>query len=345
MKHITTDILDAAGIARAAALLRAGELVAIPTETVYGLGANALCEDAVRRIFEVKGRPADNPLIIHVLGADDLQTYCRDIPETAYQLAARFWPGPVTMILKKKPVVPAQTSAGLDTIAVRCPKTPLTRQLLAAVDFPIAAPSANLSGRPSTTTLEHVLEDLNGKIPAVLDGGDCPVGLESTIVDLTVQPPMLLRPGGVTLEQLQSVLGVVAVDTAVLQPVTGLQAPKAPGMKYRHYAPRAPLTLVKGTPTATADYIAAHCGPGYGVLCFDEYVSCFPDATAISMGSVHDAAAQARQLFDALRRFDEMPVTHILAQCPGEAGIGFALVNRLNKAAGFHIVELEEQTL
>lgn len=177
MKANQTEILDASGLTRAAALLRAGELVAIPTETVYGLGANALDPQAVQKIFEVKGRPADNPLIIHVLGADDLVRWCREIPESAQRLAGHFWPGPVTMILKKSAVIPPQTSAGLDTIAVRCPQTPLTRALLAAVDFPIAAPSANLSGRPSTTTLRHVLEDLNGKIPAVLDGGDCRVGL------------------------------------------------------------------------------------------------------------------------------------------------------------------------
>lgn len=344
MKANQTEILDASGLTRAAALLRAGELVAIPTETVYGLGANALDPQAVQKIFEVKGRPADNPLIIHVLGADDLVRWCREIPESAQRLAGRFWPGPVTMILKKSDVIPPQTSAGLDTIAVRCPQTPLTRALLAAVDFPIAAPSANLSGRPSTTTLRHVLEDLNGKIPAVLDGGDCRVGLESTIIDLTVQPPMLLRPGGVTLEQLRSVLGEVSVDPAVLCPLTDAQIPKAPGMKYRHYAPRAPLTLVKGSPAATADYIAGHCKPGYGVLCFDEYASHFPDIQTICMGSVSDETAQAHRLFDALRQFDESPVQQILAQCPSEHGLGLALVNRLNKAAGFHIVELEEQT-
>ena len=336
-----TEILGASDIARAAALLRAGELVAIPTETVYGLGANALDAHAVKKIFEVKGRPADNPLIIHVLGPADLDRWCQEIPASARLLAARFWPGPVTMILKKSPAIPAQTSAGLDTIAVRCPQTPLTRMLLAAVDFPIAAPSANLSGRPSTTTLRHVLDDLSGKIPAVLDGGDCSVGLESTIIDLTVQPPMLLRPGGITLEQLRSVLCAVTVDPTVLHPPTSSQAPKAPGMKYRHYAPHAPLTLVKGAPSASAAYISAHCRPDCGVLCFEEYLSCFPSAQTICMGSMQDETAQAHLLFDALRQFDETDVQQIFAQCPAEQGLGLALVNRLNKAAGFHIVNLE----
>ena len=336
-----TEILGASDIARAAALLRAGELVAIPTETVYGLGAYALDAHAVKKIFEVKGRPADNPLIIHILGTADLDRWCREIPASARLLAARFWPGPVTMILKKSPASPAQTSAGLDTIAVRCPQTPLTRMLLAAVDFPIAAPSANLSGRPSTTTLRHVLDDLSGKIPAVLDGGDCSVGLESTIIDLTVRPPMLLRPGGITLEQLRSVLGTVTVDPTVLHPPTSSQAPKAPGMKYRHYAPHAPLTLVKGTPSASAAYISAHCRPDCGVLCFEEYLSCFPSAQTICMGSMQDETAQAHLLFDALRQFDETDVQQIFAQCPAEQGLGLALVNRLNKAAGFHIVNLE----
>lgn len=224
----------------AADILRRGGLVGIPTETVYGLGANALDGEAVRHIFEAKGRPQDNPLIIHVPDASWLERYCHDVPPQAYLLAERFWPGPLTMILPCRDIVPAQTTAGLPTVGVRCPNHPATLRIIAAAGVPIAAPSGNTSGRPSPTTAQHMLEDMDGKIDAIVDGGSCAVGVESTIIDLTVTPPRLLRPGGLPLESLRAVLGEVTVDRAVTGQVAPGEKPRAPGMKYRHYAPKAP---------------------------------------------------------------------------------------------------------
>ncbi|MDD4715498.1 MAG: L-threonylcarbamoyladenylate synthase, partial [Oscillospiraceae bacterium] len=256
-------------IAAAAGILRAGGLVAFPTETVYGLGADGLNERAVRRIFEAKGRPSDNPLILHVTGAGELERYCMEIPDCAYVLAKRFWPGPLTMVLKRRPIVPDATTAGLNSVAMRCPNHPVAQALLSAAGIPVAAPSGNLSGRPSPTRFSHVMEDRNGRIEGIVDGGDCSVGVESTIVDLTVRPPRLLRPGGVSLEALREVLGRVEVDEAVRGSMPEGEKPKSPGMKYRHYAPKAPVTVVCGAPEKTAAYIQRKAGTGSGVLCFD----------------------------------------------------------------------------
>jgi len=239
-------------IGEAADILRRGGLLGIPTETVYGLGANGLDREAVAHIFEAKGRPQDNPLILHIPSAHWLERYCEDIPEAAYALADRFWPGPVTMILKHKPIVPDTVTAGLDTVGMRCPAHPVCRAIIAAADVPVAAPSGNTSGRPSPTNMVDMLEDMDGKIDGIVDGGPCSVGVESTIIDLTEQPPRLLRPGGITLEQLESVLGEVAVDPAVTRLMGAGEQPKAPGMKYRHYAPKAPVTVVQGAPETAA---------------------------------------------------------------------------------------------
>lgn len=224
---------DKNAIAEAAAILCRGGLLGIPTETVYGLGADGLNEDAVRRIFEAKGRPQDNPLILHVPDAGWLERCCADIPDTAYALAERFWPGPLTMILPRRDCVPLRTTGGLDTVGVRCPDHPVTRAIIAAADTPVAAPSGNTSGRPSPTCARHMMEDMMGKIDGIVDGGPCAVGVESTIIDLTVQPPRLLRPGGLPLEALEAVLGEVAVDKAVRQKLSDGEKAKAPGMKYR----------------------------------------------------------------------------------------------------------------
>ena len=329
-------------IQKAAAILRAGGLVAIPTETVYGLGADGLNPAAVENIFRAKGRPQDNPLILHVPDDTWLVRYCQDIPETAYVLTKRFWPGPLTLILPRKPAVPDVVTAGLDTVGMRCPDHPLTRAIIAAAGVPVAAPSANTSGKPSPTTAAHVLDDMGGKIDAVVDGGPCAVGVESTIVDLTCTPPRLLRPGGVTLEQLREVLGAVDVDPAVRRLMGVGEQPRAPGMKYRHYAPKAPVTVVTGDPAAGAAWIAAHLGEKSGVICFEESAARFPGHIVGSIGPAGDKAEQARRVFDALRAFDATDVTEIFAQCPGEEGIGLAVSNRLNKAAGFHIVRVEK---
>ena len=233
-------------IREAAQILRSGGLLGIPTETVYGLGASALNEDAVLHIFQAKGRPQDNPLIIHVPDVTWLERYCAQVPETAYRLAEAFWPGPLTMILPRKPIIPLRTTGGLDTVGVRCPDHPVTRAIIQEAGVPVAAPSGNTSGRPSPTSAADMLEDMDGKIDGIVDGGPCRVGVESTIIDLTVTPPRLLRPGGLPLEDLRRILGEVAVDKAVTQKVTGSEPPRAPGMKYRHYAPHAPVTAVTG---------------------------------------------------------------------------------------------------
>lgn len=330
-------------IERAAAILREGGLLGIPTETVYGLGANGLNEDAVRRIFEAKGRPQDNPLILHIPSADWLTRYCAEIPAAAYALAERFWPGPLTMILKRQNNVPDVTTGGLNTVGVRCPNHPVTLAIIAAAGVPVAAPSGNLSGRPSPTCARHMIEDMDGRIDGIVDGGACGVGVESTIIDLTGEMPRLLRPGGLPLEALREVLGEVAVDKAVLAPLAAGEKPKAPGMKYRHYAPKAPVTVVTGDSRATAAYIRERAGERTGVICFEEYCGLFAGCTVESIGLSDDQAEQARRIFDALRAFDETDVTAIYAQCPGDDGLGLAIANRLKKAAGFHVIELEEK--
>ena len=325
-------------IAAAADIIRTGGLLGIPTETVYGLGANALNEEAVLHIFEAKGRPQDNPLIIHVPDESWLERYCTDVPESAYALAAAFWPGPLTMILPRRSVVPLRTTGGLETVGVRCPDHPVTLAVIRAAGVPIAAPSGNLSGRPSPTSAADMLEDMDGRIDAVFDGGPCGVGVESSILDLTVTPPRLLRAGGLPLEALQSVLGEVLVDKCITQPVAPGEKPKAPGMKYRHYAPKAPVTVLCGDAAKSADYIRAHAQAGDGVICFSEFAAGFPGLLVHDLGSVDNKRTQAQRVFDALRTFDQTSAARIWAQCPDEAGLGLAVANRLKKAAGFDVV-------
>ena len=339
---IKTQLLTEKDIEAAAAILRAGGLVGIPTETVYGLGANGLDPAAVRRIFEAKGRPQDNPLILHIPDPSWLERYCRDVPAAARRLAEQFWPGPLTMILPRRTLVPDEVTCGLETVGVRCPDHPVTLAIIRAAGVPVAAPSGNRSGRPSPTCARHMLEDMEGRIQAVVDGGPCGVGVESTIVDLTLPVPRLLRPGGLPLEALEAVLGHVDVDRAVTAPLSPGEKPRAPGMKYRHYAPRAPVTVVTGDGAATAAYIRRQAGANTGVICFGEYRDRFPGCTVRSIGPMGDRGEQARRVFDALRSFDGTSVTAIFAQCPGEEGLGLAVANRLKKAAGFQIVAAEE---
>lgn len=332
---------DPNAVRDAAAILRRGGLLGIPTETVYGLGADALNEDAVSRIFLAKGRPQDNPLIIHVPDASWLESYCRDVPPAAYQLAERFWPGPLTMILPRRDIVPLQTTGGLETVGVRCPNHPVTLDIIEAAGVPIAAPSGNTSGRPSPTTAAHMIEDMDGKIDGIVDGGPCTVGVESTIIDLTVTPPRLLRPGGLPLESLRQVLGEVAVDKAVTGLLAAGERPRAPGMKYRHYAPHAPVTVVTGEPERSARRIQGLLSDTAGVICFDEYAPLFPGHIIHKLGPAADKSAQARHVFDALRTFDGTDVTEIFAQCPDDGGLGLAVANRLKKAAGFHLIDAD----
>ncbi|WP_294550959.1 L-threonylcarbamoyladenylate synthase [uncultured Pseudoflavonifractor sp.] len=337
-----TQRLTVQDIRAAAEILKRGGLLGIPTETVYGLGASGLDPEAVAHIFAAKGRPQDNPLILHVPSADWLERYCEDIPAAAYALAERFWPGPLTMILRRNPIVPDAVTAGLDTVGMRCPAHPVTRAIIAAAGVPVAAPSGNTSGRPSPTSAADMLEDMDGKIDGIVDGGPCTVGVESTIIDLTLTPPRLLRPGGVTLEQLRDALGEVDVDQAVTRLMGKDEHPRAPGMKYRHYAPKAPVTVVKGPADKTAAYIRDHLGSKSGIICFDEFAAEFPGHQVETMGPAADKEEQARRVFDALRYFDSTDVEEIWSQCPDDEGIGLAVSNRLNKAAGFHIVDLNQ---
>ena len=328
---MNTELLDASRPERAAEILRSWGLVALPTETVYGLGANGLDEKAVKRIFEVKGRPQDNPLILHVAAAEDLTKWCRDIPEEAWTLTERFWPGPLTLVLYRREAVPLRVTAGLDTVAMRCPDHPLTREVLRQAGVPVAAPSANLSGKPSTTTAEHCIHDLWGKVEAILDGGPCRVGVESTILDLSVYPPKVLRPGGVTLEQLRLVLPETGMDPGL---VKAGETPKAPGMKYRHYSPQAEVRLLRGEKGRFVDYVNSLPDEGTAVLCFTGEEGLFPGKRSLAYGREEAPETLAAGLFDSLRALDTPEIKLICACCPSEEGVGWAVVNRLKKAAG-----------
>jgi L-threonylcarbamoyladenylate synthase len=325
----------------AAEILRTGGLVAIPTETVYGLGANGLDPDAVAKIFIAKGRPQDNPLILHVAETRQIEEFCYDIPESAYALAERFWPGPLTMVLKARDTVPKCTTAGLPTVAVRCPDHDITRRIIALAGVPVAAPSANISGKPSTTTAQHVLHDHDGKIDAIVDGGACRVGVESTIVDLSEDRPRLLRPGGITPEELLGVLGDLVVDKAVTQQLNQEAVVKAPGMKYKHYAPQAEVIIVAGSRESASRYIHKRIAPNDRVLCFDEELDLYADCNPLSYGSEADPATLSAGLFAALRELDTPEVGRIYARCPVGGGIAYAVQNRLKKAAGFRVVDSE----
>ena len=327
----------------AANLIKSGELVAIPTETVYGLGANGLSETAVAKIFEAKGRPQDNPLILHISGPEQIELFCHHIPQKAYDLAERFWPGPLTLVLPARDVVPKRTTGGLSTVAVRCPDCDVTREIIRLSGVPIAAPSANISGKPSTTTAEHVRHDHDGRIAAIVDGGSCRVGVESTIVDLTEERPRLLRPGGITPEELISVLGDLVVDKAVTAQVDKDAVVKAPGMKYRHYAPSEPVVIVSGSREAAARYIRSHFEEGDRVLCFEEELPLYEGCSPLSYGQEADVNTLSAGLFAALRELDDPSIHQVYARCPVGGGVAYAVQNRLKKAAAFHIVDAEEE--
>ena len=344
MKTILLPAEDPQTPALAADILRRGGLVAIPTETVYGLGADGLNPEAVDKIFAAKGRPGDNPLILHVTGPEQLPRFCHDIPDAAYLLAQRFWPGPLTMVLPANACVPRRTTGGLSTVAIRCPKTAVTREIIRLAGVPIAAPSANLSGKPSTTTARHVLDDHDGRIDAVVDGGPCAVGVESTIVDLTEARPRLLRPGGVTPEELTQVLGDLVIDPAVTAPLRQDAVVRAPGMKYRHYAPQEPVLIVSGSREKAAAYIRAHFSPGDRVLCFEEELPLYEGCDPLSYGREADVASLSAGLFAALRILDSPSVGKVFARCPVGGGVAYAVQNRLQRAAAFHIVDAEAES-
>ena len=331
---------DDAGIAAAGRLLAAGQLVGIPTETVYGLAADATDAAAVLSIYAAKERPADNPLIVHIAEPEEIYNIAAEVPEAALRLAKAFWPGPLTIILPRGKNIPPEVSAGLDTVSIRMPSHPVARAIIKAAGKPLAAPSGNRSGRPSPTEARHMLEDMNGRIPLIVDGGECSVGVESTVMTLCTQEPLVLRPGAVTAEQLSAVLGCpVLLSHAITEGLKEGEAPQSPGMKYKHYAPRAEVTLVMGDTAQYTAYVNAHAEEGRMALCFAE------DEPALQIPCVVYGAAdkpeqQAQQVFSALRRLDECGAKTVLAHCPQTGGVALAVYNRLLRAAAFRVIQL-----
>lgn len=330
---------------RAGGIIRQGGLVAFPTETVYGLGGDALNRESSRRIYEAKGRPSDNPLIVHICRFEDIAEIVSGVPEEAVRIAAAFWPGPLTMILHKSDRVPYETTGGLDTVAVRLPSHPVARKLIEYSGGYVAAPSANLSGRPSPTEARYVIDDMDGRVDMILDGGEVGIGLESTIVDLTVTPPQILRPGYVTQEMLSGVLGKVDTDVTVLRYDSG-QAPKAPGMKYRHYAPKGELIIVEGEPDRVAAYMnrqtaeAREQGERTGIIGTRERLAQYRADVVKCLGDREDEEGIARNLYSVLRQMDQEQVTRIYSESFAAQGFGQAIMNRLLKAAGYRVVKV-----
>lgn len=324
-----------------AEILKNGGLAAIPTETVYGLAANAFDPVACANIFKAKGRPGDNPLIVHICNMDMLKDVVEEVPEKAKILAEKFWPGPLTMIMKKSDKIPMVTSANLPTVAVRFPAHPVAQRIIAEAGLPLAAPSANLSGSPSPTTFEHCVHDLLGRVDAIIDGGPCAVGVESTIISFAEETPMLLRPGYVTLEQLRGAIGEVGLSKAVLEKLGDGEKVLSPGMKYKHYAPKAKVSLVKGSREQYVKYVNEHADEhGVFALCFDEEAPVLKTST-VCYGSEYSDAEQAERLFDALRELDELGALRVYAHSPRTTGVGMAVYNRLVRAAGFDIITLD----
>lgn len=339
-KRGNQDKIEAAG-----KIIREGGLVAFPTETVYGLGADALNPDASRKIYQAKGRPSDNPLIIHICCMEDLEKITAYVPEQARKLARHFWPGPLTMIFEKSKVVPLETTGGLETVAVRMPNHPVALALIQAGGGYIAAPSANRSGRPSPTLAQHVEQDMDGRIPMILDGGPVGIGIESTIVDFTEQIPMILRPGFITPDMIREVIGEVQMDPGLTAPDSQLP-PKAPGMKYRHYAPKAPLILVDGVQENVQEKIkelvdkAIISGKIAGIIATDESCNDYPCGIVKSIGTRSDEDTIARHLYGVLREFDEMDVEIIYSESFLTPKIGQAIMNRMLKAAGHQVIKV-----
>lgn len=342
IKDINNDIEY---LEQASRIICNGGTVAFPTETVYGLGANALNEEAVCKIFEAKGRPQDNPLIVHV-ACKNIDNLVKEVPDIAKELIDKFWPGPLTIILKKKDIIPNRTSANLNSIGIRMPSNEIALKLIELSGSPIAAPSANISGRPSPTDVERCIEDLNGKVDYIIGGDKSDVGVESTIVDCTVFPPVVLRPGGITLEMLKDVCNDITIDKAIQGKPDANLKPKAPGMKYRHYAPKAKLQIIKGNKEKTIEKIKEivenynENQKKVAILSTEELSSRFPLGEIITLGSEKNLSDIARNLFEALRKCDDLNVDFILCQAFEEDGVGLAIMNRLNKAAGFNIVEV-----
>jgi L-threonylcarbamoyladenylate synthase len=328
--RLTTSEED---ITKAGEIIVAGGLIAFPTETVYGLGADALDPEAVASIYVAKGRPSDNPFIVHISEINEWDSLVENIPEPARELAEKFWPGPLTIILPKSDKIPLTVSGGLPTVGVRMPSHPIARAIIKECGFPLAAPSANTSGKPSPTNANDVFEDMNGRIPLIIDGGNCEIGVESTVISFAENPPRLLRPGGVTLEEMTELIGEIVVDDAVLNKLEEGATASSPGMKYKHYAPSADITIIK----SDFDTFKSLCeSENATALCFDgeeKSLSC----PAVTYGDINDGFSQSARLFDALRELDEMGATKVYARCPDTKGMGLAVYNRLIRASGFKI--------
>lgn len=345
MTHIVKleNNLDHKAIEEAADLLKSGGLVAFPTETVYGIGANALDSEAVKKIYIAKGRPSDNPLITHIGHQSDLSQYVTEIPKSAQALMKAFWPGPLTLIFKKQPSILDATSGGLDTVAIRMPSNPIFLRIIRESGIPIAAPSANISGKPSPTHGSHVVEDLNGRVDMIIDGGPVDIGLESTVLDVTQEVPIILRPGSITKEMLESVVGKVTLDPHLKEES---HAPKSPGMKYKHYAPKGHLTVYKGNEEMVIDAINEATGQmtfkGHkaGVIAVSEHLSAYKCETVIDIGSETNEREIASNLFKVLRDMDALEVEYIYTRAFTESEIGVATMNRLMKAAGNNLIVL-----
>lgn len=330
-------------LCEAAEIIKSGGTVVFPTETVYGLGANALDEKAVEKIFIAKGRPQDNPLIVHV-AKKDISEYVEEIPEVANKIINKFWPGPITLILKKKSIIPNVTSASLNSIGIRMPNNEVALKLIELSEVPIAAPSANISGRPSPTDVERCKEDLEGRVDYIIGSHRSEVGVESTIIDCTIVPPIILRPGGITLEQLKEIDNSIEIDKGILSKPEDNIKPKAPGMKYRHYAPKAPVKIISGENEKTIEKINEMIqnyidkGMKIGVLASQRNCSNYSNAEVINLGN--NLKEVAKNLFEALRYLDDKGVNIILSEAFEEKGIGIAIMNRLKKAAGYTIIEV-----
>ncbi len=335
---VTEQNLDEVA-AEAASLLTSGHIAAIPTETVYGLAGSALNDDACSAIFEAKGRPADNPFIVHVSDLLMLSSVVTSLTPEAAELAKRFWPGPLTMILKKSDEISRVATCGLDTVAVRMPSHPVANRIIAEAGIPLAAPSANLSGRPSPTSAQHVFDDMDGRIPLIVDAGSCEVGVESTVVSLAGDVPTILRPGIISLEEIREVLPDAIVARAVKSGLTDGERVLSPGLKYKHYAPRAHVVLIKGDFDSYCEYVRAHAQSAAYAMCFDGETE-LVGIPAVSYGPEDNPKIQAKRLFSTLRALDKFGADNVFARCPSDEGEGLAVYNRLVRAAGFDVVEL-----
>lgn len=335
---ILTPRTDPEATAKAAEILKNGGLVAVPTETVYGLAANALDAEAVSKIYRAKGRPSDNPLIVHISRFEELETLVSQVPESARLLAEKFWPGPLTMVLPKKDIVPGVTSGGLDTVAVRCPENAVANEVIRLAGVPLAAPSANISGLPSPTDFEAVYDDMNGRIDAIIDGGACGVGVESTVVTLCGDVPRVLRPGAVTPEMMEEVIGRVETDESALHPLADGEFAASPGMKYKHYSPNADIFVIRGTLPEFVRFVSRRTGENEGVLCFEGEEKYLP-LGCVTMGKANDSLSQAERLFGALRELDARGFKRVYARSPSEDGVGLAVCNRLYRSAAFRFLK------